>query len=483
MSDNKTNLTPAYEEPVTPVLDEDTNPVLDDAALEDNTPQPAQEKKKPSKEKKVTGKESFSRTRAIVGVLLIVAAIVTAVLLIPVLSGGDVMYDVLYAKADVPAGVQITDDNINQYFEVHTTPDKNLFNAGIPAAQAREIIGGCYTRRDIYKGKLATVEDFSRTNLIYSDKVPDGKLLISISIPSLQGNVGYMPQAGDVIKIYRMVTKEYDENDIYFDAANIHVPVGNGGAVTYAEPYEYLQYVEIYKAIDGDLQDADAAGTAEAVFVLLVNDGVQAKQVVEAANSGNYYFALVSSGDKGRKEAFLKLQDQIIKEGVSGAGRTEHLFSLEDLTKLNIVPKVNDTVRFGTSLSNGTTTSFEYHPLLKYVTVLSIYDQNHINMRLDVTMPEPLPGEEPEERKATYIGLNLSEEQAAYLQKCIDEGEVVMELVTETKDQIISGFDAVTDYLWNERAQNLMQAASPEAPATPEETPEGETENNESTAE
>ena len=472
MSDNKTTMTSEREELDTSVLNEETSPALDASVHEENKPSP--KKQKPPKEKRVTGKESFSRTRAIIGILLIVAAIVAAVLIAPLLSGRSDTYNILYAKTDVPAGVQITNDNINQYFEVRTTPDQNMFNSGIPADKAREIIGGCFTKRDIYKGKRASVDDFSKTNLIYSDKVPDGKLLIALNIPSLQGNVGYMPKAGDIIKIYRMVTKEYNDNDIYFDAANIHVPIGGGGAVTYAEPYDYLQYVEIYKAIDADLQDADAVGTAEAVFVLLVKDGVQAKQVVEAANSGNYYFALVSSGDKARKEAFLKVQDQIIEEGVSGAGREEHIYALEDLTKLNIVPQVNETVRFGTSLNNGTTTTFEYHPLLKYVTVLSIYDQNHINMRLNIDEP----GQEPADRKATYIGLNLTKEQAEYLQKCIDEGEVVMEVVAEPKDKIISGFDAVNDYLWNERAQSLMQEAS-KAPAAPE----GETENNESKAE
>jgi hypothetical protein len=95
-------------------------------------------------------------------------------------------------------------------------------------------------------------------------------------------------------------------------------------------------------------------------------------------------------------------------------------------------------------------------------------------MRLNIDEP----GQEPADRKATYIGLNLTKEQAEYLQKCIDEGEVVMEVVAEPKDKIISGFDAVNDYLWNERAQSLMQEAS-KAPAAPE----GETENNESKAE
>jgi hypothetical protein len=181
------------------------NPVLDEAVAPVEEAPGAKKpvkKDKPSKEKRVTGKETFSKARAIIGVLLIVAAIVTGILLVPVLSGQETTYDILYAKVDVPAGVQITDENIGTYFGSYTTNDPSLYGASIPAAQAADVLRNAYTARDIYAGKYPSRADFSATNLLYNDVVPAGYELVAINIPSMQGNVGYMPKAGDIIKFY-----------------------------------------------------------------------------------------------------------------------------------------------------------------------------------------------------------------------------------------------------------------------------------------
>ena len=407
-------------------------------------------KDKPSKEKRVTGKETFSKVRAIIGVLLIVAAIVTAVLLVPVLSGQEVTYDILYAKVDVPAGVQITDANIGSYFGSYTTNDPSLYASGIPAAQAADVLRNAYTARDIYAGKYPSRADFAASNPLASDIVPAGYELIAINIPSLQGNVGYMPKAGDIIKFYKMVTYSNTDEDLYFDAANIHVPISSSTG-SYADVYPYLQYMEIFKVIDGNRMDADANGTAGAVYIMKVRSGVQAQQLIEAAQSGNYYWSLVTSGDKYKAEALLKLQDEIIESGIAGAGREEVLFSLADLTAGTFVPKANSTVRFAAALANGDATALDYPGILKYVTVLNVYDQNKVNMNLE----DPNTAD----RKATYIGLNVTKEQAELLQKCIDEGQVFIKAVTESQDKIVSGFDAVNDLLWGDRAQAIMQQA------------------------
>lgn len=459
MSENQYDISSNYteSEPITPAPEEVT---LEEPMLDGTDSQPPQKKNKQKKEKRRTGKESFSRTRVIIGVLLIVAAIVVALLIIPLLSGKTETYHVLQAKVDIPAGVKITDENIATYFDSFATNDHALYAAGIPADKSRDILRDCYTKRDIYKGKYATVDDFSKTNLIYSDRVPEGKVLVAINIPSLEGNVGYMPKSGDIIRIYRMVTAEGTaSDDIYFDAANIHVPIGHYGNNTYAKPYEYLQYVQIHKAIDGDLLDADANNTAEVAFVLVVNDGVQAQQVVEAANSGNYYFALISSGDKGRADAFLKLQDKIIEEGAQGAGRKEVLFDMDKLTTSeDYIPARNTTVRFGVTKSIDGITSLDYPPMLKYVTLMNVYDQNGVNMNIPVEEKYDDNGRLIE-RVPTKVGLHVTEEQAELIQEYIDNGGVIMELVTETKSQISSGFDAVNEYLWNERAQELLANA------------------------
>lgn len=436
------------------------NPVLDEAVAPVEEAPGAKKpvkKDKPSKEKRVTGKETFSKARAIIGVLLIVAAIVTGILLVPVLSGQETTYDILYAKVDVPAGVQITDENIGTYFGSYTTNDPSLYGASIPAAQAADVLRNAYTARDIYAGKYPSRADFSATNLLYNDVVPAGYELVAINIPSMQGNVGYMPKAGDIIKFYKMITYNITDEDIYFDAANIHVPIGHTTG-SYADVYPYLQYMEIYKVIDGNRLDADANGTAGAVYIMKVRPGVQAQQLIEAAQSGNYYWSLVTSGDKGKAEALLKLQDEIIEKGVAGAGREEVIFSLEDLTAGTFVPKANSTVRFSAAMANGDATALEQPGILKYVTVLNVYDQNKVNMNLEAP--------DTTDRKATYVGLNLTKEQAELLQKYIDEGQAFIKAVNESDDKLASGFDAVNDLLWGQRAQDIMkQAGKPDIDA------------------
>ena len=57
------------------------------------------------------------------------------------------------------------------------------------------------------------------------------------------------------------------------------------------------------------------------------------------------------------------------------------------------------------------------------------------------------------------VGLNLTKEQADLLTKLIADGQVFMNEVKESQDKIVSGFDAVNDLLWGERAQAIMQQA------------------------
>lgn len=438
----------------TPVVDEtSTSNVVE----ESSDVKKSEKREPPKKDKKVSGKESFSKVRAIVGVLLIIAAIITGIILVPVMSGQKTSYSILYAKVDVPAGVQINDENIGVYFGNFVTSDKTLASVGIPSNKAAAILKGAYTKRQIFSGKYPATSDFSKINTLYSDAVPEGFQLVAINIQSMQSNIGYMPKTGDIIQFYKMVTYE-NNDDIYFDAANIHVPTGHSSG-SRAEVYDYLQYVEIFASIDGDRNDASKGG-APVVYVVKCRPGVQVQQLIEAAQSGNYYWTLVSSGDKGHAEALLKLQDDIIESGINGAGREEVLFNLDDLTLNGFTPRANSTVRFSAAIKNGETTALENPGLLKYVTVLNVYDQNKVNMNLESGVNA--------NRTATYVGLNLTKEQADLLTKLIADGQVFMKEVKESQDKIVSGFDAVNDLLWGERAQAIMQQAGSPDVSNPE---------------
>lgn len=449
MSDNKENLTPYQEEPEVVVETE-----IDDKK--------DKKKAKAVKEKKVTGRENFSRTRAIIGVVLIIAAVVLAIILVPIISGRETSYSVLYAKQDIAPGVRITQENINTYFDAHQTTDKSLFDSGIPSAQALEVLEGVYTKRDIHEGALVTVKDFTKTSLSYNDRVPEGKVLIAIDIPSLAGNVAYMPKAGDIIRIYRMVSRS--ESDTYYAAANLHVRTGGN---SYAEAYSYLQYVQVFRAVDGNLADSDETGALEIAFVLAVNDGEQARQLVEAAYSGNYYFALVSSGDKDRAQMFLDYQDRVIFE--ENAGREKYDFNLADLTfAKDAHPKANDILRFSAAVKDESgKTNYQAPDILKYVDVVDLYDKDGKSLafhdKADLT-----PEFYEELMKTGKITLLLSEEQNEELKKLIEEAQVFANLVEEEHDSLVYGFETVDNAIWAARAKAMVRNMTLPATELPE---------------
>lgn len=189
-------------------------------------------------------------------------------------------FSVLYAKTDIPIGVRITHDNIDVYFESREVTDGEIYEAGIPSSQALEILEGVYTKCAIHEGTLITVKDFSYTNIAAESRVPEGKVLIAIDIPPLSDDVA-TPYSGDVISV---LYKDMDGN---------------------SKVYDYLQYVQVYKT-------PQSAEEGKVAFVLAVNDGEQARQLVEAAYSGNYYFVIASSGDPEKAQELLSIQDDII---------------------------------------------------------------------------------------------------------------------------------------------------------------------------
>ena len=201
-----------------------------------------------------------------------------------------VKYQILYAKVDVIAGQKMTAENIDYFFEARTTTDANIAQQGIPYSERRSVLEGVYTQRNIYKGQLVTISDFSKVNKIYNDIVPEGKTLIAIDIPPLT-NESAAPKAGDIIGIY-------------------HIP--QNGEVSHAEIYPYLQYVQVQKVVSNTITDISNTTHPAFSFVLAVNQGEQARQLVEAAYLGNDYFAIVSSEDNAKAQELLALQDEII---------------------------------------------------------------------------------------------------------------------------------------------------------------------------
>ncbi len=430
---------------------------VDGAQVDNQTPEMVE---KPKKVKIRTGKEGYSKARIAVGIILIIAVIAIAVFLIKVFSNKNTNYTYVVAKTDVVAGLQITNDNLLVYFESFSTTDQNVAKMYLATGTAKQTMVGKYVSTDIRKGDGVKSSYLSDKQTAFTDKIPDGKELITIAIPSLQGNVGYMPKAGDIISMYRMVS--YTEWDYYY-AANLRVPYYYN---SYAEPYEYLQYVQIYKCIDGDTQDAAEAKTLPAVYAILVNSGKQAVQLVEAANRGGLYFSLVSSGDPDRASKFLEYQDMIIEQG-DNAGREEYRFDYLKFSFGEYVPAPGDMVKISAAIAADGKYKVEAPDLLSFVDVVDIYDANGVTARLaPVEAEDPYAPEVPfEEKYKDYtIGLNLAPEQAELLEKYLAEGKVYIEQFVAPEGQETlaerAAYAKVNDAIWAARYDNMLGAKS-----------------------
>lgn len=429
------------------------------------------ESEKAAREKKVkirTGKEGYSKARIAVGIVLIIAVIAVAVFLIKVFSNKATEYNIVIAKTDVPAGLQITADNIKTYFDKYTTTDENLAKKYISTSGVNNTMYGRYVKKDIEAGIYIKSDYLSDKQITYTDKIPAGKELITIAIPSLQGNVGYMPKEGDIISMYRMVS--YSEGD-YYAAANIRVPYYYN---SYAEPYEYLQYVQIYKCIDGDTKDSTENKTLPAVYAILVNSGKQAVQFVEAANRGGLYFSLVSSGDPERAAKFLEYQDLIIEQG-DNAGREEYRYDYLKFSFGDYVPAPGDMVKISAAMPSDGKYKIESPDLLCFVDVVDIYDANGVTARLAAAeADDPYAPEVPyEEKYKDYtIGLKLSPEQAELLEKYLAEGKVYIEqfVAPEGQEKLAEqvAYAKVNDAIWAARYDNMLGVK------TEDETPNSE---------
>ena len=114
-------------------------------------------------------------------------------------SNTPITYQILYAKVNVAAGIQMTAENIDQYFEARSTTDVNIANQGIPYTDRYSILEGVYTQREIYQGAIVTVNDFSKVNKVSGDIIQDGHVLTAIDVLTEDdirpGDLVYVPDS------------------------------------------------------------------------------------------------------------------------------------------------------------------------------------------------------------------------------------------------------------------------------------------------
>lgn len=246
--------------------------------------------------KKVTGKESGGRMRVVVGVVLLLFAIGFGLLILPqAFNSQQQTYNVYAITQDAYAGTTITADMVS----LVTTTDVNVAKSA--CTEVDSVMNAVLTV-DVYKGQYLLKTNIGIGSLpggeeappvAYIDKVPAGKQLISLPVPSLSASVSYQIGEGDVIRFY----------STYTDGER------HGQAYTPVE----LQYVEVFGVYDSSGIECEISGGAPASLALIVTQ-IQAERIVELTDGRKTYFSLMSSGDDTRAEAFLQYQEKVLDE-------------------------------------------------------------------------------------------------------------------------------------------------------------------------
>jgi pilus assembly protein CpaB len=245
------------------------------------------------------------KNRLFIGALCIIAALLFSFVALPALQGtGQGVYvNVIRLKDSVPAGAQITADML----ETVKAP-QNLVENGI--SDSSQAVGR-YAKADLYAGDYLTIAKTSASPAglnPFSAGVPKGKLVISVTLPSLASGVSGQLLPGDIVTV--IVTPKGSSNK----ALGVE-PESSDESPSDAVIYPDLQYLEVCTATAADGSDAhvkadpgkDEKNTLPVTISFYVNQQ-QALKLAEIEQEGIIHLAFVARG----KAASQYLPDRVL---------------------------------------------------------------------------------------------------------------------------------------------------------------------------
>ena len=233
------------------------------------------------------------KNRVVIGALCIIAGLLFSFVALPALQGSDraVSVSVARIKAPVQAGTQITADML----ETVNVPE-NLVADGIRDTSS---VIGQYADTDLYAGDFLTSEKLAAA-LVEEDPFSagsaKGKMVVSVTLPSLASGVSGKLLPGDVVTVIvlpksdRALSVEPETGEEFVSASR---------AVIYPE----LQYIEVCMMSANDGADATVnndPGEDEKnslpVTVSFFASKEQALRLTELEQQGNIHLAFVARG-------------------------------------------------------------------------------------------------------------------------------------------------------------------------------------------
>ncbi|MHB1315312.1 MAG: Flp pilus assembly protein CpaB [Christensenellales bacterium] len=250
------------------------------------------------------------KNRLVIGALCIITALLLSFFALPALQGGNqnAYINAVRMKQPVQAGTQLTAEML----ETVSVPEK-LVEGGvrdIPSA------AGKYTATDLYTGDYLTAAKLSATLAeqdSFSAGTPKGKMVVSITLPSLASGVSGRLKPGDIVTVMALpkgsvnqslgVEPETDGDDL-------------SGTVIYPE----LQYIEVCMVAASDGADASVAARPDKdaknslpITISFYATEEQALRLAEIENQSIIHLAFVARG----AAASEFLPERVLSEGVT----------------------------------------------------------------------------------------------------------------------------------------------------------------------
>lgn len=251
------------------------------------------------------------KNRVVIGVLCITAGLLFSFVALPALQDSDqeALISVIRMKTPVEAGTLITADMLGT-----VDVPESIAAGGITDASS---VIGQYANTDLYAGDFLTSEKLSTTLSAqdpFSAGTDKGKMVVSITLPSLASGVSGRLLPGDIVSIMA-----FPKNDqpISVEPETGEEPESTLEAVIYPE----LQYIEVCMISANDGSDAivdsnpgEDEENSLPVTVSLYATKAQALKLAELEQQGVIHLAFIARG----KEASRYIPD------------AQHVFSTEE---------------------------------------------------------------------------------------------------------------------------------------------------------
>lgn len=228
--------------------------------------------------------------RMLFGIISIALAAVIALIGIPAVMGqGNAKINIVRVKSPIDKGTVISADSLEMV---------EVSSHGLPANVATDmsqVIGG-YALVDLVPDDYVLPSKVSTAPPEHDpilNKLPDGKVAISMSVKSLAGILSNKLRADDIVAIY-----SYNKD----------------GEIEVIKELQYVRIIAVSNSNGTNIEDVVGDESRMASTITFLADDLQAAKMITIENENPMHLVLVSRGNTKRAKELLTAQDEILIE-------------------------------------------------------------------------------------------------------------------------------------------------------------------------